>query len=270
MTDNKTNFVGVVPEYYEKYLVPLHFESYAADFVTRVNVPAGGQVLEMAAGTGVVTRKLRDKLDESINIIATDLNEPMLEQAQAKFNSDENITFQAADAMSLPFEDNQFDAVVCQFGLMFFPDRLESFKEVIRVLKPNGHYLFSVWDKLEYNELVHFVHEAINELFPDDPITFYETPFHLHRIDPIRDDVLSAGFKNLDVSVLQKLSKASSISQISKGMVIGNPIRFEIEEKDGPTVEEVAQHVEQALLAKFGDGEITGQRRAIVYNAHLT
>lgn len=269
MADNKTNFVGVVPKYYDKYLVPLHFDSYAEDVVTRLNVPHGGQVLELAAGTGVVTRKLRDRLDTSIHIVATDLNEPMLEQAQAKFKSDENIAFQQADAMSLPFEDNQFDAVVCQFGLMFFPDRTESFKEVIRVLKPKGHYLFSVWDALEQNELVHFVHEKINELYPDDPIKFYETPFHLHRIDPIRDDVLGAGFKNLDISVLQMLSTASSISQISNGMVIGNPIRFEIEEKVGPSVEEVAKHVEQALQAKFGDGEITGQRRAIVYNAQL-
>ncbi len=146
MADTYAAFVGSIPENYDRYLGPLIFEEYAVDLANCVAavLGTGSRVLETAAGTGIATRALRDALAPQVRVVATDLNEPMLEYAKAKFAAGENIEFQLANAMSLPFPDASFDAVVCQFSFMFFPDKLEALREVMRVLKPGGLFLFSV------------------------------------------------------------------------------------------------------------------------------
>ena len=146
MTNQAAQFVGTIPENYDRGLGPHVFVDYAADLTRRVTSTSPNRVLEMAAGSGIVTRMLRDALPASTHLLASDLNPPMLEVARKKFKAGEKADFQPADATALPFEDAAFDAVVCQFGVMFFPDKDKSYREVYRVLSPGGCYLFNVWD----------------------------------------------------------------------------------------------------------------------------
>ncbi len=158
MPTQNAAFVGSIPENYDRYLGPVLFDPYAADLVSRLNVSADASVLELACGTGIVTRRLRDRLGSEVRLIATDLNDAMLSYAARKFKPEDAIEWKQADAADLPFADQSFDAVVCQFGLMFVPDKERALSETYRVLKPGGTFLFNVWDAIEYNELAHIAH----------------------------------------------------------------------------------------------------------------
>jgi ubiquinone/menaquinone biosynthesis C-methylase UbiE len=168
MADQAAQFVGTIPENYDRGLGPHVFVDYAADLVRRVASGSPSKVLELAAGTGIVTRMLRDALPASAHLLATDLNPPMLEVARKKFNAGDKIVFQPADATALPFEDAAFDAIACQFGVMFFPDKDKSYREAYRVLSPGGRYLFNVWDAFEYNPFARIAHETIGRFLPPD------------------------------------------------------------------------------------------------------
>src|SRR5712691_2873325 len=160
MSNDAASFIGSIPQHYDQGLGPMIFVDYAADIARRVASGHPTRVLETAAGTGIVTRKLRDALSKDARLTATDLNPPMLEVARAKFGAGEQVEFQPADAGALPFADASFDAVVCQFGLMFFPDKPKSYSEVFRVLAPGGRYVFSVWDSHRYNLFGRIAHEV--------------------------------------------------------------------------------------------------------------
>jgi len=163
------SFVGSIPEHYDRGLGPMVFVDYAADIARRTAVCSPRRVLEIAAGTGIATRRLRDVLPAGAHLTATDLNPPMLEIARAKFRPDEQVDFRPADATTLPFADGSFDAVVCQFGVMFFPDKDKSYREVHRVLAPGGRYLFNVWDGHRHNQFGRIAHEVAGGFFPADP-----------------------------------------------------------------------------------------------------
>jgi SAM-dependent methyltransferase len=164
-------FAGTIPQLYERYLVPLIFEPYAADLASRVAHCQPSRVLEVAAGTGVVTRQLVKTLPSEVSIMATDLNQPMLDQAAAVGIS-RPVEWRQADAMQLPFPDGAFDVVVCQFGAMFFPDKARAFSEARRVLRPGGRFLFNVWDRIDQNEFADIVTNSLETLFPSDPPQF--------------------------------------------------------------------------------------------------
>ena len=164
--DTDKVFSGSIAKLYETYLVPLIFEPYAADLVNRLASRSLTRVLEIAAGTGVVTRALASVLPESVSIVATDLNQPMLDQASA-LGTKRPVEWRQADAMQLPFQDGTFDAVVCQFGVMFFPDKSKAFSEARRVLRPGGVFIFNVWDRIEENEFADTVTTALASLFPE-------------------------------------------------------------------------------------------------------
>jgi ubiquinone/menaquinone biosynthesis C-methylase UbiE len=164
-------FGGLIAALYEQRLVPLIFEPYAGDLATRAETLRPGRVLEIAAGTGVVTRRLARLLPPDVEIVATDLNVPMLDQATA-IGTTRAVQWRQADAMQLPLAEGEFDAVVCQFGAMFFPDKGRAFAEVRRVLRPGGLFLFNVWDRIEDNELADEVTRALAVMFPDDPPRF--------------------------------------------------------------------------------------------------
>jgi SAM-dependent methyltransferase len=173
-------FAGSIPKLYETYLVPLIFEPYAVDLVNRLRSRAVSRLLEIAAGTGVVTRALASALPDDVTIVATDLNQAMLDQAQA-VGTKRAVEWRQADAMQLPFQDGTFDAVVCQFGVMFFPDKIKAFSEIRRVLRPGGVLIFSVWDRLAENEFADTVTSALATVFPADPPRFMaRTPHGYH------------------------------------------------------------------------------------------
>ena len=164
-------FAGSIPKLYEAYLVPLIFEPYAADLVDRLASKSLTRALEIAAGTGVVTRKLASVLPDGVSIVATDLNQSMLDLAST-VGTKRPVEWRQADAMQLPFQDGMFDAVVCQFGVMFFPEKSKAFSEARRVLRSERVFIFNVWDRIEENEFADIVTTALESLFPEDPPRF--------------------------------------------------------------------------------------------------
>jgi ubiquinone/menaquinone biosynthesis C-methylase UbiE len=161
MSEADKAFTGSIPENYDRHMVPLIFLSYAQDMAQRAAALSPRAVLETAAGSGVVTRALASQLSPDAKYIVTDFNQPMLDYAAARQGADNRISWRQADALALPFDDAAFDLVCCQFGAMFFPDRQAGYREARRVLEPGGHFLFSVWDRIEENVFADDVTNAL-------------------------------------------------------------------------------------------------------------
>lgn len=251
MSTVAANFTGSIPEYYESGLVPVIFEDYAKEMAARVAKRKPALVLELAAGTGVLTRLLCDRLSRKSEIIASDLNEPMLGVAQKKFKSREAVSFQPIDAMEIPLDDNSVDVVVCQFGVMFFPDKVQSYKEALRVLKPGGRYIFNAWDSHEFNPFARIAQGVVEEVFPDDPPGFYKVPFHYHDAKTMKRDMKEAGFSSVKVQRKQFTTTIPSMGAFAMGLVHGNPLSEEIRALNSdPDAMVVA--IQDAMEAEFG------------------
>jgi ubiquinone/menaquinone biosynthesis C-methylase UbiE len=265
-TDNV--FAGSVPEIYERFLVPLIFESYALDLAGRLAKTKPHDVLETAAGTGVLTRAIASRIPGHARIVATDLNQPMLDHAKARLSHDGRVEWRQADALALPFPDQSFDAVACQFGVMFFPDKLQGYKETRRVLRPGGHFFFNVWDRISENEFADVVTEALAALFPHDPPRFMaRTPHGYHDAEQIRQELKAAGFRDVSVEAVDRKSKASSPRDAAIAYCQGTPLRNEIVARSASRLEEATQMVAEALARRFGAGIIEGRIRAFVITA---
>lgn len=261
-------FAGSIPEIYDRFMVPLIFEVYARDLADRLAKAAPQDLLETAAGTGVLTRAVAARLPVSTRITATDLNQPMLDYARMRLSDDGRITWKQADALALPFGDQSYDAVTCQFGAMFFPDRVAGYKEARRVLKPGGHFIFNVWDRISENDFADTVTQALAEMFPDDPPRFMaRTPHGYHDVDEIRADLKAAGFANASVDVVDARSKASSARDAAIAYCQGTPLRNEIEARDASRLDEATAKAAEALARRFGNGAVDGGIRAIVITA---
>ena len=268
MAASDTVFAGSIPELYEKYLVPLIFEPYARELARRVAEAKAERVLETAAGTGVVTRAMASRLPPSARIVATDLNEPMLNHAKARLANDTRITWKPADAQTLPFEDESFDAVACQFGAMFFPDKIRAYKEARRVLKSGGLFIFNVWDKISENDFADVVARALAEMFPDDPPRFMaRTPHGYHDVDRIRGELKSAGFSNISIDAQDETSRAAAARDAAIAYCQGTPWRSEIEARAATRLQEATDRAEKAIAKRFGTGAVEGRIRAFVITA---
>jgi len=261
-------FAGSIPEIYDRFLVPLIFEPYAGDLAERLAATGAQRVLETAAGTGVLTRAIASRLPAQASIVATDLNQPMLDHAAARQSDDRRIVWQQADALALPFEDQGFDAVVCQFGVMFFPDKIHGYREARRVLKPGGRLLFNVWDRISENEFADVVTGALATLFPQDPPRFLARTPHGHcDVDRIREDLTAAGFTKISIEAVDAVSKAASPRDPAIAYCQGTPLRNEIEARDASRLEEATDHAAEALALRFGNGPVEGRIRALVITA---
>lgn len=261
-------FAGSIPELYDRYLVPLIFDSYALNLAERVVITEPRDVLETAAGTGVLTRAIASRLPAYARIVATDLNQPMLNHAKARQSYDGRIEWKQADALALPFEDQSFDVVACQFGVMFFPDKVQGYKEARRVLKPGGQYLFNVWGRISENEFADIVTEALAVLFPHDPPRFLaRTPHGYHDVERIRAELNAAGFVDISVDAVDDRSKASSPLDPAIAYCQGTPLRNEIETRDASRLEDATKQAAEALARRFGSGAIEGRIRAFVITA---
>ena len=260
-----TAFAGSIPQIYEQYLVPLIFEPYAIDLVARLAGFSLKDVLELAAGTGVVTRRLALELPAGAAITATDLNQPMLDVA-ASIGTRRSVNFRQADAQQLPFRDATFDAVVCQFGVMFFPDRPRAFAEARRVLRPGGVFLFNVWDRLEDNEFAMIATEALAGVFPDDPPRFMaRVPHGYHDSGAIRRDLAAAGFtRDPDIETIAARSRCASARLAATAYCQGTPVRAEIEARHASGLAAATDAVETALARHFGTGAVDGKIQARV------
>jgi SAM-dependent methyltransferase len=255
-------FSGSMSALYEEYLVPLIFEPYAADLVGRLASRSVSRVLEIAAGTGVVTRALASVLP-SISIIATDLNKSMLDQASA-LGTKNPVEWRQADAMHLPFEDGAFDAVICQFGVMFFPDKPKAFSEARRVLRSGGVFVFNVWDRIEENDFADTVTRALESLFPEDPPRFMaRTPHGYHNRSLIERDLANAGFTaSPRISTVAARSRAYSHRFPAMGYCQGTPLRHEIEARDAARLGEATDIAAEAIAQRFGRSDIDGKIQA--------
>lgn len=224
MTDDPTQFVGSIPQFYDQGLGPIIFADYADIVAQRVAAYAPRRVLETAAGTGIVSRRLRDLLPAASHLTATDLNPPMLDTARAKFRAHEGVTFQPADATELPFPDQSFDALVCQFGVMFFPDKNKAYRDARRVLAPGGRYFFSVWDSHDHNLFGRLVTDVLRQTFAMDPPSFMAVPFGYHALDPIRASLGDAGFGDLRIDIVRRIKTIVDYDKFASGLVLGSPV----------------------------------------------
>jgi SAM-dependent methyltransferase len=258
------SFVGSLPQIYQSHLVPLIFEPYAADMAGRLSARPPNRLLEVAAGTGAVTRKLASALPPSTSIVASDLNQPMLEQAVATGTS-RPVEWRRADALDLPFEDGAFDVVVCQFGAMFFPDKPKAFAEARRVLRPGGTFLFTVWDRIEENDFADTVTSALAEQFPTDPPRFLSrTPHGYTDAAAIQRDLAAGGFTaQPKIASVPARSRAASPNIPAIGYCQGTPLRNEIEAR-GASLSQATALVTEAVARRHGRGAVDGKIQAIV------
>jgi SAM-dependent methyltransferase len=258
-------FSGLIPKMYEEYLVPLIFEPYAGDIAERVASKPVTRVLEVAAGTGVVTRRLASILPDSVSIVATDLNQPMLDLASA-IGTRRPVEWRRADALQLPFEDETFDAVVCQFAVMFLPEKSKAFWEARRVLRPGGTFIFNVWDRIEENEFADSVTATLASLFPGDPPRFLaRTPHGYCDRLSIERDLASGGFTEPPrISVVAARSRAESPRIPAIAYCQGTPLRSEIEARDAARLHEATDLAAEDIARRFGAGPVDGKIQAFV------
>ena len=270
MTSQDTDhaFEGSIPELYERFMVPMVFQPYAVDLARRVAALKPRRVLETAAGTGALTRELAKALPSDVEIIATDLNQPMLDNAQAQGTA-KSVTWQCADASDLPFADEGFDVVVCQFGVMFFPDKVAGHAEAHRVLRPGGSLVFNTWDRIEANEFAHEAQLAVSALLSDDPPLFMQrVPHGYYDRDTILGHVAAAGFTaEPSFETMTEMPRVNSARVPAAALCQGTPWNHELQARSATTgisIEEMTDAAESAIARRFGDSTIEGKIQGFV------
>ena len=256
-------FTGSIPQLYDAYMVPLIFEPYAVDIASRAAMRQPSSLLEIAAGTGVVTRHLESALAPEVRIVATDLNQAMLDRAAAVGTS-RPVEWRQADAMQLPFPDDSFDMVVCQFGVMFFPDKPKAFSEARRVLRPGGVFIFNVWDTIDQNAFAESVTLALQEMYPADPPRFMaRTPHGYSDTEVIAKHLAEGGFTSRPTfTTLAAKSCAASPSIPAMAYCQGTLLRSEIETRDPTRLVEATNAASAAIGKRFGHGAVEGKIQA--------
>ena len=267
MADRDAAFVGSIPGNYDRYLGPLFFHGYADDLAARVPIKSGMRVLETACGTGIVTARLVARLAEQGTLVATDLNEAMLAHAATRLGPGAPVAWRQADATALPFDDRSFDAVVAQFGMMFYPDKVRGVREAFRVLKPGGSYLFNVWARLDQNPVARITHETVASFFATDPPQFYTVPFSLFETSMVSDWLRDAGFVDVDSVPVAKTGTSPSAADAAIGLIEGNPIYSAIMERKPEALSDIKAAVARNVAAELGDRPLRALLLAFVFTA---
>jgi SAM-dependent methyltransferase len=265
-TPAAAQFTGDIPRFYDQHLGPILFEPYAADLARRAAATKPANVLEIASGTGVSTVALRAALPQATRIVATDLNESMLDIAKDKLASAVNVEFREANAQELPFADAAFDLVAVQFGVMFFPDKPAAYAEAKRVLKPGGTFLFNVWGEMGANPCAEIAHADVLKFFPKDPPQFYLTPFGYADTARVRADLRAGGFSDVRDEIVRFEQAVSDWRHFAKGLVYGNPMIVDIK---ASTVnpDDMVDAIAAELETRFGKTPATMPLEARVYSA---
>jgi SAM-dependent methyltransferase len=261
-------FTGSIPATYHRYLGPLIFEAYATDLARRLNLRAGERVLELACGTGIVTRRLASTLPKDATLMATDLNEPMLTVAREVVGQDPRVSFQQADACAIPFADASFNAIACQYGVMFFPDKERAMREARRVLKPGGRYVFNVWDSLEHNPIPRIVHDIVAARFPTNPPNFLKAaPYGYFDRAEIERVCRAGGFTKVKLETVQLPSIAPAAEDAARGFLEGTPLLLGLQERGVTDLAPLRAAATEALAAKFGASPCKTTMQAVVVEA---
>jgi len=267
MTSEVTRFVGSIPAIYDAHMGPALFEPYARELASRLaRIDGARHVLEIAAGTGRVTRQLMRALCADGTLVATDLNEPMIAIGAERVPADPRLTWRTADALALPFADASFDVVVCQFGLMFLPDKPCGLREMHRVLEPGGTLLLTTWDLVAKNRASEILHELAYRSFPSDPPLFMALPFSMHDAGALEALVEEAGFTRVVVETVGKIGEAESAAHLATGFVRGNPLWNQLVTR-GIDAGAFEASVAGALAAEFGDNPCRSPLSAHVVTA---
>jgi ubiquinone/menaquinone biosynthesis C-methylase UbiE len=266
MADASTEFAGSIPELYDRYLGPVMFEPYAADLARRVAERPGEAVLETACGTGILTRQLRAGLPASVRLVATDLNQPMLDYARTSLGGGERIDWQQADYTATPFPPGSFTALACQFGVMFVPDKAAIFREARRVLAPGGLLAFNVWDSLDANPYARIAQQTIASFFPADPPRFYDLPYGFGDPEPWRAMLDAHGFAEQRIEALPIEVQSPTAHELAVGLVRGTPMANMIQQRGGD-FERIAEAVEAALAEFGGAAPFRSPQQAVVFTA---
>ena len=261
------NFAGSIPEIYDRCLGPLLFRPYAEDLAGRLAARPVSRALEVAAGTGIATAEVARAVPPGARIVATDLEQAMLDIAARRVQAG-RVEFRTADAQDLPFGDGSFDALFCQFGIMFLPDKHRAYGEMRRVLAGGGTLIFSVWDRIETSPIVAAVADALARRFPDDPPRFMSrVPHGYHDPAAIRDALGAAGFTEVTVEPVTLPSAAPSAREVAVGFCQGTPLRHEIVARDTAGLPAVTEAVTEAVADRFGAGPVADTMTALVVTA---
>ena len=261
------SFSGSIPRMYEEILGPVYFEPYAEDIARRVAHLNPLAVLETACGTGRVTNHLRQQIPPECSFVATDINADMLAVAKEKLNNLGGILWLQADGQQVPFDNGSFDALVCQFGIMFYPDKLQGMKESFRLLKFSGTFLFTVWDKLDTNPFAAAGRQVFMDFFNQEPPEYLRTPFMFNNPKEIIPMLEAAGFRHVKYETLVKPLVAPSAELVTEGMVEGSPVIHAIREKDPAAVPMIKKNIRDTLIQKFGDHPCRSEMQAILFTA---
>lgn len=257
-----TAFQGSVPANYDHYLGPLLFEPYAVDLVQRWQTLRVNKVLELACGTGRLTRHLLDILDTDGVLFATDLNEEMLAVAKEKIQ-DARLYWQVVDAQEIPYDNESFDLVVCQFGVMFFPDKRKAFREALRVLQPGGTFLFLTWDDVAYNTVSYETQLVLQRVFPEDPPEFFNKgPYSYFDKDEITSTLREAGFQQIEIIPVNLVGNSTTVDEVITGILEGSPLASYLEERGAPK-ENIKQLLQKSLSAYYKDGGFSFSMQAL-------
>lgn len=267
MNNQNVQFAGSIPEFYDRHLGQVIFEPYARDMAQRVaGSVSSGPVLETACGTGILTAHLRKLLPDAAELIASDLNQAMIDFARSKQDIPSTIEWKQADAAALPFSDRSFSAVVSQFGMMFIPEKSAAIKQGKRVLMEGGLFAFSVWDSLEHNHFGRTAHEVITSFFDSDPPTFYQIPFGFHDPDPWLNLLRKEGFNNPEAHLVSFEARSDSAESFAVGLVQGNPTSIAIQDR-GLSFDSIVSAVRDALIRIGGDHPFHSPMQAYVFIA---
>ena len=264
MAELSATFAGSIPEYYDACLGPAWFDPFAQDLAERLPSKPPGDVLEVACGTGLLSKRVRERLEPGVRFVATDLSKAMLDYARAKLPG-ASIEWREADAAKLPFADGEFGAVVCSFGVMFVPDRRAAFREARRVLKRGGIYLFNVWDRIEENTHGLANAQVIEELFPGDQEMRWRTPFEMHDPALLRSLLAESGFRETRIETKLIRVAGASARDIALGQIRGTP-RSLLLEKRGASLDDVVARL-ATRLAELGGDPYRGHAQAVIVEA---
>ncbi len=266
MQENPLAFVGSVPEHYDRLLGPFLFEPYAVHAAEIVLGSRPARILEVASGTGRVTRHLIDGLDAGALLSVTDLSSDMLAIAQARLGASDNVRWEVADAANLVYGDANFDAVVCQFGLMFLPDRLAGLCEWHRVLCPGGRLTYAVWDSLDANP-AWVIRDVLGEMFADGAPQFMQLPHSMHDADELGSITRRAGFADVVVDRVALTGRSPSARDVASGFVYGTPLLASLTSFAADRIEELCERLTGALITQFGDKPLSAPLSAYVVTA---